>query len=144
MIKYKLTCKSCKKSFDSWFSSSKEFDKLKRLKLLNCSFCNSLEITKSLMAPNVLNNLNGYSSNKTDDEKKLKFFKREIKRYQKFIKNNFKYVGENFTYEARSIHYNSKKKIKGIYGKASKEQVKELSEEGIETHMIPWVEDDKN
>ncbi len=96
------------------------------------------------MAPNVLNNLNGYSSNKTDDEKKLKFFKREIKRYQKFIKNNFKYVGENFTYEARSIHYNSKKKIKGIYGKASKEQVKELSEEGIETHMIPWVEDDKN
>ena len=29
MIKYKLTCKNCNKFFDSWFSSSKEYDKLK-------------------------------------------------------------------------------------------------------------------
>ena len=32
MIKFKLTCKNCLKSFDSWFSSSKEFEKLKKLK----------------------------------------------------------------------------------------------------------------
>ena len=28
MIKYKLICKNCDTSFDSWFSSSKEFEKL--------------------------------------------------------------------------------------------------------------------
>ena len=145
MIKYKLICKSCKKSFDSWFSSSKEFEKLKKMKLLNCNYCNSLRVTKSLMAPNVLNNIKSdFQNKKNNDEKKFIFFKKEIKKYQNFIKKNLKYVGENFAYEARSIHYNSKKKSKGIYGKASKEEIKELREEGIETHVIPWVEDKDN
>ena len=54
------------------------------------------------------------------------------------------YVGENFAFEARSIHYNDKKKEKGIYGTASKAELKELSEEGIDTQLIPWVEDKDN
>jgi len=28
MIKYKLICKDCSHIFDSWFASSKEFEKL--------------------------------------------------------------------------------------------------------------------
>tara|TARA_A100000164_G_scaffold363413_1_gene380396 strand:- start:297 stop:587 length:291 start_codon:yes stop_codon:yes gene_type:complete len=96
------------------------------------------------MAPNVLNNLNESSYAKNKEEEKLKYFKNKMKKYQKFIKNNLEYVGENFTYEARSIHYNSKKKTKGIYGKATKEQVKELNEEGIEIQTIPWIEDKAN
>ena len=63
---------------------------------------------------------------------------------QKFIKSNFKYVGENFAYEARSIHYDSNKKSKGIYGKASKEEIKNLKDEGIETQTIPWIEEKEN
>ena len=144
MIKYKLSCKECKKSFDSWFSSSKEFERLKKIKLLNCNFCDSLKVEKSLMAPNVLNNLNVNSKYKIDEKERLKKFKKEIRKYQNFIKNNFEYVGEKFTFEARSIHYNSKKKTKGIYGKASREQLKELQEEGIETQSIPWIEDKEN
>ena len=145
MIKYRLICKSCKKSFDSWFSSSKQFEKLKKMKLLNCNYCNSLRVTKSLMAPNVLNNIkNDFHNKKSINDKNFIFFKKEIKKYQKFIKKNFRYVDENFAYEARTIHYNSKKKSKGIYGKASKEEIKELRDEGIETHIIPWVEDKNN
>ena len=64
--------------------------------------------------------------------------------YQKFIKNNFEYVGNNFAYEARSIYYNNKKKQKGIYGSASKNELKELKEEGIDAQVIPWVEDKSN
>ena len=30
MIKYKLICKNCELSFDSWFSSSSEYEKLKK------------------------------------------------------------------------------------------------------------------
>ena len=48
MIKYKLQCKKCTKSFDSWFSSSKEFERIKKLKLLNCNFCKSKNIDKTL------------------------------------------------------------------------------------------------
>ena len=58
MIKYKLTCKKCNNSFDSWFPSSKEYEKLKSLKHINCPNCNSLKITKDLMSPNVLNSKN--------------------------------------------------------------------------------------
>ena len=79
-----------------------------------------------------------------DNLKKLKEISKTIKNYQKFIKNNFDYVGENFAYEARSIHYKTKKKEKGIYGTASNKEIKELREEGIETEMIPWIEDNKN
>ena len=65
---------------------------------------------------------------------------------KKFVKNNFDFVGDNFAYEARSIHYNKdkKKQKKGIYGKASIEDVRELKDEGIETEMIPWIEDKEN
>ena len=53
-------------------------------------------------------------------------------------------MGENFTYKARSIHYDKKKPKKGIYGSASLKDVKELREEGIETDIIPWIDDEKN
>ena len=144
MIKYKLICKECKKSFDSWFSSSKEFERLKKMKLLNCNFCDSLTVEKSLMAPNVINNIKENSKSKNYEIEKLRKVKKEIRKYQSFIKNNLEYVGEKFTFEARSIHYNSKKKTKGIYGKATMEQLKELKEEGIETQSIPWIEDKEN
>jgi len=75
---------------------------------------------------------------------KYKKIKKTIDEYQKFIKKNFEYVGENFAYEARSIHYKNTKKVKGIYGSASKEEIKELSEEGIEAEVIPWLEDKSN
>ena len=142
MIKYKLTCKKCDNSFDSWFPSSKEYEKLKSLKHINCPNCNSLTIEKSLMSPNVLNS----KKEKSEIIKNEKYVKtkNKIKEYQKFIKNNFEYVGENFAYEARSIHYNNKKKHKGIYGNATAEEVKELKEEGIETEIIPWVNDNEN
>ena len=76
--------------------------------------------------------------------KKNKKIKNKIKEYQKFIKSNFKYVGENFAYEARSIHYDSNKKSKGIYGKASKRGNKKFKDEGIETQTIPWIEEKEN
>ena len=75
---------------------------------------------------------------------KYQKIKKTIKNYQKFIKDNFKYVGDNFAYEARSIHYNNKKKSKGIYGSASTQDLKELKDEGIDAQMFPWIEDKEN
>jgi len=54
MIKYKLVCKDCEITFDSWFSTSKEYEKLKKKKFLNCHICNSLNVEKTLMSPNIL------------------------------------------------------------------------------------------
>jgi len=123
MIKYKLTCKDCSKLFDSWFASSKEFEKLKKLNYLNCPSCNSLNIDKSLMSPSVLTIK---KQKNTLDDQKYKEVRKKIKEYQKFIKNNFDYVGENFTYEARSIHYGNKKKKKVFMEMLLKEKLKNL------------------
>ena len=38
MIKYKLACKNCETTFDSWFASSKEFEKLKKKRLLTLPY----------------------------------------------------------------------------------------------------------
>ena len=142
MIKYKLICNDCNTKFDSWFASSNEYEKLKKRKFLNCHSCNSLNVEKTLMAPQLINSKN-QSETKLNTAKYQKI-KKTIKNYQKFIKDNFHYVGDNFAYEARSIHYNNKKKSKGIYGSASTQDLKELKEEGIEAQMIPWIEDNNN
>tara|TARA_A100001234_G_scaffold195387_1_gene184276 strand:- start:478 stop:900 length:423 start_codon:yes stop_codon:yes gene_type:complete len=140
MIKYKLICKDCNLSFDSWFSSSNEYEKLKRKNFLNCHHCDSKKIEKTIMAPKIINkeekiNLEKIRSNQIN---------KKLKEYQNFIKDNFDYVGDNFAYEARSIHYDKKRKEKGIYGTASNDEIKELKDEGIETEVIPWVENKNN
>ena len=141
MIKYKLFCNNCVKNFDSWFGSSKEFEKLKKNKLLCCPNCNSDKIKKSLMSPSIINNK---SKNNNLNSKKSLEVRKKLKQYKKFIKNNFDYVGKNFAYEARSIHYGNKKKHKGIYGTATNDEIKELIEEGVEAELIPWIEDKNN
>ena len=140
MIKYKLICKDCNNIFDSWFSNSREFEKLKRRKYLKCHACDSQKIEKTLMAPNVLNN----SNLKSKDINKIKEIKSKLRDFKKFIKDNFEYVGNNFAYVARSIHYDSKKKNKAIYGKASQKEIEDLKAEGINTEEFPWIEDKEN
>ena len=128
--------------FDSWFASSTEYERLKKRKLLSCHKCNSVKVEKTVMAPQLIN-----SKSKVDEQTKLEKYKKVKKTiigYQKFIKDNFKYVGDNFAYEARSIHYNNRKKSKGIYGSASKEDLKDLKEEGIDTQIIPWIDESEN
>jgi len=142
MIKYKLICKDCNLLFDSWFGSTVEFEKLKKKNFLNCYNCNSKKIEKTLMAPQIINNLKKKSNNQNN--LKIASISKEIKKYQKFIKDNFDYVGKNFAYEARSIHYDNKKKNKGIFGTATKDEIRELKEEGIGTEMIPWIDDKMN
>jgi len=138
MIKYRLNCNDCNISFDSWFASSKEFERLKKKKFLNCHNCNSSKIEKTIMSPRLIN--------KSNEKQDLKFKKinKKIQEYQNFIKKNFDYVGNNFAHEARSIHYSEKKKNKGIYGSASNDEIKELKEEGINAEVMPWFKDNNN
>ena len=75
MIKYKLSCKKCENNFDSWFASSKEFEKLKKLKLIKCTSCNSINIEKSIMSPRIstYKKINNVSLNLKNHEVKRSF-----------------------------------------------------------------------
>ena len=142
MIKYKLKCKKCKLLFDSWFATSQEYEKLRKKNYLSCHKCGSTKVEKTLMAPKLLNK--SWKKNINLENQKYQKINKKIREYQKFIKKNFEYVGENFAYQARSIHYNNKKKDKGIYGTASREEIKDLKDEGIDTEIIPWIENKNN
>ena len=138
MIKYNLICK-CGESFESWFSSSSEFDSLYKKKFIKCIYCESSSVKKSVMAPNLPS-----KSNKIFNKSKLeKNIKKRLLDFRKYIEKNCKNVGENFSREARSIHYD-KKTSKGIYGKTTPEEASELIDEGIEVVSIPWIDKSEN
>ena len=128
MIKYKLVCKDCEITFDSWFSTSKEYEKLKKKKFLNCHICNSLNVEKTLMSPNILMSKKDVGIDTSSQ--KYKDIKKTINKYQDFIKKNFQYVGENFAYEARSIHYKDKKFSKGNLWHCYKGRYKRIERRG--------------
>ena len=138
MIKYNLICE-CGQTFESWFSSSAEYDVLKKKRLINCIYCDSLTVKKSIMAPNLPS-----KSNKISKKNKLeKKIVKQLLDFRRYIEKNCKNVGDNFPQEARSLHYD-KKTSKGIYGRATPEETAELLEEGIDIATIPWVNNSEN
>ncbi len=138
MIKYDLKCK-CGKTFESWFSSSNEYEQLKKKKYISCIYCDSPSVEKTIMAPNLAS-----KSNKTSKDLKIRNnVKKQLVEFRKYIEKNCKNVGDKFPQEARSIHYD-KKSSKSIYGKATKEETNELLEEGIDVTTIPWVDKTEN
>ena len=140
MIKYNLQCKN-KHEFESWFSNSKEFEKLRSKKMIECIYCKSKEVEKSIMSPLVLN-----KEEKTKKEKSFNEFKKiqkELVKIRKFVEKNFENVGKSFPREVRNVYYDNRKN-KNIYGEATLEETEELKEEGIEIASIPWVDKNKN
>jgi len=138
MIKYILKCHK-DHEFESWFSDSKEFDNLKKKELLECIFCLSKKIDKSIMSPMLSgtkenNQIKIYDKNFQDEKKKLL-------KLRKFVENNFEYVGENFSKKVREVYYDKNNK-KTIYGTTTQDERKELEEEGIDLLSIPWISKD--
>ncbi len=138
MIKYNLKCNN-NHEFESWFSDSKEFEKLKKKKLLECIYCNSNVVDKSIMAPMV--SVTEKHLKISNLKKVLKNEKKQLYKIRSFVEKNFEYVGNNFSKRVREIYYNDKSK-KGIYGTTSEEERKELAEEGIDLLSIPWIKKD--
>ena len=140
MIKYNLKCNN-NHEFESWFSDSKEFDRLRAKKLLECIYCSSKIIKKSIMAPMISvsknNNVNKFQIN----EKILQNQRNKLIKLRNYIEKNFEYVGENFSEKVREIYYDKKNK-KTIYGITTPEERKDLKEEGINLISIPWVDKD--
>ena len=139
MIKYILKCDK-EHEFESWFSDSEEFEKLNKRGLLECIYCSSQKIKKSIMAPMI-------SNSQIKDQKNLKITselkneKYNLLKLREFIEKNFEYVGRDFSKKAREIYYDKKSK-KAIYGTTSQEERDELAEEGIDLMSIPWVTKD--
>ena len=143
MIKYLLKCQN-KHEFESWFSNSKQYEKLKKKNLIECIFCKSFNVEKSIMSPNIIakNNKNNIGGNTLEIEKFIKT-KKDLQKIKKFFEKNFQFVGNNFSREVRDIYYDNKKN-KNIYGTISQKEKEELIDEGIEVASVPWIKDKEN
>ena len=139
MIKYNLICNN-NHEFESWFSDSEEFNKLNKKKLLECIYCSSNIIKKSIMAPMVSGTKLSEESVNIFDRKLLKE-KKELLKLREHIEKNFEFVGDKFSEKVRDVYYDKETK-KSIYGTTTPEEKKELEEEGIDLLSIPWVSKD--
>tara|TARA_Y100000590_G_scaffold450093_1_gene589225 strand:+ start:868 stop:1287 length:420 start_codon:yes stop_codon:yes gene_type:complete len=137
MILFDLKC-SNSHAFEVWFKDSNEFLKQQKKGLISCPVCEDKNIVKSLMAPN----LNKKSNSKISKKIINKTLINKISKYKKIVEKNFEYVGKNFTEEAKKIKY-GEVDDRAIYGEADLNQAKELIEEEIEFHPLPWTSDKK-
>ena len=139
MIKYNLKCHK-DHEFESWFSSSEEFDKLNNRNLLECIFCSSKKINKSIMSPMISSSKNKNLQFEILDKNFYKN-KKKLLQLRNYIEKNFDYVGKNFSKKVREVYYD-KKNNKAIYGTTTPEEREELADEGIDLLSIPWINRD--
>ena len=139
MIKYTLNCNNGHQ-FESWFSDSDSFEKLKKNGHLECAKCHSKKVEKSLMAPRI-------ASDSVEKRETLisaqTALEKEIKALKHKIKTTATDVGEHFPSEARAMHYGEKEE-KPIIGKTTLNEARDLAEEGIPFVPVPWSDDKVN
>ena len=139
MIKYNLKCEN-DHEFESWFSDSHEYDKLDKKELLECIYCSSNKIQKSIMSPMISGKKLNFDSFNIFDQKLLDDREKLIK-LRKYVENNFEFVGNKLSKKVREVYYD-KKNNKSIYGTTTSKEREELAEEGIDLLSIPWVSKD--
>ena len=156
MIRYQLQCEE-EHGFEAWFRNSEVFDQQVKRKQVTCPDCGSTKVSKAIMAPNV-----GVKANKKSTlpvptapagpapepaDPRIAEARREVmaamRKLRKSVEDNAEYVGPKFAEEARRIHYKEAEE-KGIYGEASTDEVKELTEEGIDIYPLPVLPEDQN
>ena len=131
MIVFNINCSDCAFSFEGWFENTKDYNKQIRKGLLTCPSCNSTQIKKGLMTPNLSKKSNSKIS------KRNKSIASNVKKLKNIIEKEFDYVGNKFTEEAKKIKYGEVEE-RAIYGEASIEQTKELIEEDIDVLPLPF------
>mgnify|MGYP001239524254 FL=1 len=131
MIVFNLNCSKCHFSFEGWFENTKDYNKQIKQGLVCCPSCNSIQIKKGLMAPNVSRKSN------TKISKRNKSIATNVKKLKKIIEKEFDYVGDKFTEEAKKIKYGESEE-RAIYGEASIDQTKELLDEDIDVLPLPF------
>lgn len=136
MIVFQLNC-SAGHSFDTWFRDGVTADRQISRKLVECPECGDRKVAKALMAPRI----SSTSEKKSQTQNMAvlaKTMRDQLVEVRRQVEANCDYVGDKFAEEARKIHY-GESDARGIFGEATKDEHRELSEEGIEVTTIPWL-----
>jgi len=160
MIRYALVCDRGHE-FESWFQDSAAYDKQAKRALVSCPHCGSAKVEKAIMAPR----LSAVAKKQRSPieppapaadvatpalaapvamiSPQEQEFRTKLKELHDHLTKNADNVGAKFPEEARKMHY-GEIEHRSIYGVASPEEAKELSEEGVEFHPLPVLPDERN
>ncbi|MBA3519772.1 MAG: DUF1178 family protein [Rhizobiales bacterium] len=142
MISFTLSC-SLGHSFEGWFASSEAFDRQRAEQGIACPVCGDVDVAKALMAPAVATSRREEAVRVVANVSEEPEMMTMLRKMRQHLTANADYVGDRFAEEARRIHYEEVGR-RGIYGEATKEDVRSLADEGIEFHPLPVLPEDHN
>lgn len=130
MIRFALRC-SESHTFDSWFASGAEYERLRGAGLLSCAVCGIAAVEKDLMAPGVRTSGDApLSAPASPAEQALAALRRKIEAVSED-------VGPAFAQEARRIH-SGEAPARPIIGEARPAEARALIEDGVPIAPLPW------
>ena len=163
MIRYALICDKGH-DFESWFQDSAAYEKQAKRGLVACPHCGSPKVEKAIMAPRLSASAKKRGAPIETSASPVEAsaapapapaapvamispqeqeFRSKLKELRDHLTKNADNVGTKFPEEARKMHY-GEIEHRSIYGVASPEEAKDLSEEGIEFHPLPLLPDERN
>ena len=135
MILYDIRC-SHDHVFEGWFKDGASYDEQAEAGAVVCPVCGDTDVSKAPMAPRIAS---GRGEGKEGGVVAMPAEVREaLVKLRGEVESKCDYVGEEFPEEARKIHYGETGK-RDIYGEATDDEAKELTEEGIKVGKIPWL-----
>jgi hypothetical protein len=163
MIKYQLICDQSHE-FEGWFQASAAFDVQAESGLLRCPLCDSDQVKRALMTPNLASPKQRKAieppladpapkpanptpaqqlvpPRKSEQAQVFGAALAELRQLQQKITKDCRDVGDDFAEEARKIHY-GEAEAEGIYGRTTHEEREALEDEGIDVLDMPWLPPD--
>jgi hypothetical protein len=142
VIKFSLRCDQGH-DFEAWFRDSGDFDTQKKRGFLECPSCGSNHVEKALMAPRVTTARKREEVAVAIGNAAQREIMAKLHEMAREVRKSGEDVGNRFPEEARKIHY-GETDARGIYGKATVEEVTGLLEEGVEIMPLPDLPEDMN
>ena len=118
--------------FEAWFRDGAAYEAQASAGEIVCPACGDTAVAKAPMAPNVAH---GVPSPEAEGKGEAM---RVLRAVREHVEKTFDNVGERFPEEARKIHFGEVDK-RNIYGQATCEEARALTEDGVEFGSLPWV-----
>src|SRR4051812_28768446 len=124
MIVFDLHCLDGGETFEAWFRSGSDYDEQRAGGLVQCPFCQSVNIAKAPMAPRV--------PRKGSDNPLAR-----VAAIQAEMLKESRWVGDKFADTARAMH-SGEVEPEQVHGQATLAQANSLVEEGIPVAPLPF------
>ncbi len=144
MIRFALKCANghC---FESWFASSGTFSELVSAGHVTCPECDSADVSKDLMAPQVRASRSKAVANEAQDETPRPMaagpdpeIADAVRKLKAHVEENSDYVGDRFVKEARAMH-DGTAPHRSIHGEARSDEARKLIEDGVPALPLPFI-----